>query len=144
MSVFSSVVLGLDGAGYVVMGACMLYPGNLRFSFLRPYLAGLYASVFKPLCLDDPEDTGNVTAKLPHELMGELSYRILAYLLVVLGFCRFILGVCLHFTGCIFDFDYFAGLSCVFSGDAGTSTWASGRVWQRARSFATSFCACSP
>ena len=97
MSVISSIVLGLNGAVYVVMGGCMLYPGDIGVSLLRPYVSSLYASVFKPMCVEDSETGGVVTARRFEELRVELSYRILAYLIVVMGACRFLLC---FFWGC--------------------------------------------
>ena len=97
MSVFSSVVLGLNGVAYVVMGGCMLYPGEIRLSPLRPNASGLYASVFKALCLEDAENNAAVTVRFYDELKTELSYRILAYLILLMGVSRALLC---FFWGC--------------------------------------------
>ena len=99
MSIVSSVILGLDGVGYCLLGACMLVP---RFGEMRgeiPAIAALYPSLFKRF-LRSEDASGEIGAGThePIQLVKEdLGYRLLAYLLLCLGVSRAALAC---FWGC--------------------------------------------
>jgi hypothetical protein len=86
MSVLGTVIMGLDGVAYLALGACML--AAPRIPRVRP-LATLYPSLFRPLrelSACDPEAPSVV---LPvADLMHDLGYRMMAYLLFVFGLAR--------------------------------------------------------
>jgi hypothetical protein len=116
--IIASVVMGMDGAFYCVMGACMLFPSSVSTLIKqRLDLTRLYPSLFKAfLCdqcdarnpysnnndVDDPEPPG-IAATNPSvlnppirplgELVHELAYRLLAYLLIMAGVARLITGI---------------------------------------------------
>ena len=105
----SSLLLGMDGLLYMGMGGCMLLP-ETRAWWCQP-LAGAYPSLFRssspqgrlelvPTVDDDGESCG-AAEEPPHGLAS----RMLAYLLLLSGLCRFI--TCFHW-GCG---DIFLGLA---------------------------------
>jgi membrane associated rhomboid family serine protease len=85
----SALLLGADGAAYMLLGACMLLP-PLGAPPWSQQLARLYPSVFKGLLPQDDEEEARPGG-------GELACRMLAYLLLILGLCRLI--TCFHW-GC--------------------------------------------
>lgn len=112
--------MGLDGAFYCAMGACMLSPPSAsvlkRFDLTRLYpslfKAFLYASCHQPgppdcdshqpfeETGDDPElltppasSVLNPLVRPLGELVHELAFRLLGYLLVMAGVARLITGV---------------------------------------------------
>lgn len=104
--VVASLLLGLDGGVYCALGLCMLFPSLTR----RSSDAGkLYPSLFKmflepppPMCLgEDPEGTGsdqyhsvlNGHVRPLGELVHEVGFRLLGYLLILAGVCRIITGI---------------------------------------------------
>jgi hypothetical protein len=115
--VLASVVMGLDGALYCVMGACMLYPSSILGRF---DLARLYPSIFKTFLTchqqsgydeADPEPPARPVVAVVRplaELVHELAFRLLAYLLIMVGVSRLITG--LHW-GC--GFIYLALCTCL-------------------------------
>lgn len=103
--IVAGLLLGVDGAFYLGLAASMLLPpGGPRW---REQLARLYPSVFQPLpCHDDEEDSQNpvVGAMEP----SGLSYRLLGYLLAILGLCRLV--TCFHW-GC--GYMYLGLITCL-------------------------------
>jgi hypothetical protein len=99
MSILSSVILGVDGVGYCLLGACMLAPrlGEMRGEL--PAIAALYPSLFKRFLR--VEDAGGEMGTGTHEpaqlVREDLAYRLLAYLLLCLGGSRLALAC---FWGC--------------------------------------------
>ena len=94
MSVIASVVMGLDGAGYCVLGICMLVPRLGEQTRQAPALAALYPSLFRRFLLEDQDkeacELGTGTQD-PQELRrGDLAFRLLAYYLLSLGACRLV------------------------------------------------------
>jgi hypothetical protein len=94
----AGLLLGVDGAFYLALAASMLLPpGGPRW---REQLARLYPSVFQPpsaaACHEDEEDSQNPMPVAAMEPSG-LSYRLLGYLLAILGLCRLV--TCFHW-GC--------------------------------------------
>ena len=107
----SSLLLGMDGLLYMGMGGCMLLV-ETRAWWCQP-LAGAYPSLFRssspqarrelvPTVDDDGESCD--AADEPHraeEPPHGLASRMLAYLLLLSGLCRFI--TCFHW-GCGYIF----------------------------------------
>ncbi len=109
--VFASIVMGLNGLFYCLLGLCMLCPSSQRTS----RAAQLYAAVFKAFvdqgqvlhsftgseslegqCDMAPHhDTSPLRCVRVHAELGrDLGFRLLAYLLVLAGVCRSITGLC--------------------------------------------------
>ena len=91
--VIAGLLLGVDGAFYLALAASMLLPpGGPQW---RERLARLYPSVFKgsgAAVHHDDEEEPPCAADPPG-----LSYRLLGYLLAILGLCRLV--TCFHW-GC--------------------------------------------
>ena len=105
--IISAMVMGVDGAVYLMLGVCMLFPVQHA---LRQDLAQLYPSLFKQFMIapmsdeEEPTDTvGQVeendddagasrarrTSVCPGlYLVHDLGYRMLGYLLMVVGLIR--------------------------------------------------------
>jgi hypothetical protein len=88
MSILSSIVIGVHGALYFGAGVCMLLPATVTSSAWLREWTSVYAMAFKPLrvvhAADDPED-----GKADPELgQTDLGYRMIGYLLLLLGVCR--------------------------------------------------------
>lgn len=107
MSIIASGVIGLSGLMYVALGASML-AARLRLGdkpIPHPLLATLYPSLFRRFqaVYDEQEPVGDelgMGTKDPRELVNEdLSFRLLAYLLLLLGLGR-LASAC--FWGCAF------------------------------------------
>lgn len=92
--------MGANGITYCIVGICMLVP-HKKDSFLG--LSHLYSSMFKPRALqslvenpasssNDPEKSQETTPE-----NDDLGYRMLAYLLLLLGACRAVTG---FYWGC--------------------------------------------
>lgn len=106
MSVVASALLGADGLAYLCMGACMLCPP--RASLMRD-AAVLYPSLFKPLReLSADAETPPVVRPVA-DLVHDLGYRMMAYLLVLVGAARLLTSVQ---WGC--GFVYLGLWTCVF------------------------------
>jgi hypothetical protein len=92
MSLFAAaLLLGVDGAAYMTLGACMLLPA-LNAPAWSLQLARLYPSLFKGLA-----PTGQDDEEAAAKPCCDLACRMLAYLLLVLGLCRLL--TCFHW-GC--------------------------------------------
>lgn len=112
--VLASIVMGVNGLCYCVLGLCMLCPSSQRTSQVAP----LYSAVFKAFfdqgqvlhsftgseslegeCGMSPNhDAGSLRCVRTHvELGRDLGFRLLAYLLVLAGVCRCITGL---YWGC--------------------------------------------
>jgi hypothetical protein len=105
----SSLLLGMDGLLYMGMGVCMLL-GDTRPPWCQQ-LAGAYPSLCRspPLScrvrrdllpsVDDDDDDGERSCSGGDDPSSGnlLAFRMLAYLLVLVGLCRFI--TCFHW-GC--------------------------------------------
>jgi len=97
--IVSALLLGLNGVGYILMGVCMLFPVHHPW---RQHLAHLYPSLFKEFLvgpLSDEETSSvvepggappSVCVRPVGELVGDLGFRMLGYLLIVVGLCRVI------------------------------------------------------
>jgi len=85
MSLLASVIMGMDGLLYVCLGGCMLAPP--RVVPMRE-VATLYPALFKPLreVSADPEATPVI--RPVSDLVHDLGYRMMAYLLVLVGVAR--------------------------------------------------------
>ena len=85
MSLLASVIMGMDGLLYVCLGGCMLAPP--RVVAMRE-VATLYPALFKPLreVSVDPEATPVI--RPVSDLVHDLGYRMIAYLLVLVGVAR--------------------------------------------------------
>ena len=85
MSLLASVIMGMDGLLYVCLGGCMLAPP--RVVAMRE-VATLYPALFKPLreVSVDPEATPVI--RPVSDLVHDLGYRMMAYLLVLVGVAR--------------------------------------------------------
>ena len=93
----SALLMGVNGAAYVLMGVCMLFPVHPPW---RHRLAHLYPSLFKEflvVTLSDEETSAEPGVAQPSwhvrsvgELVGDLGFRMLGYLLIVLGLCRLV------------------------------------------------------
>jgi len=94
MSVLASAIMGLNGAAYMSLGACMLTPP--RFQLMRD-MAAAYPSLFKPLreISSDPEAVPQL--RPVSDLVHDLGYRMLGYLLLFVGAARLLTGM---FWGC--------------------------------------------
>ncbi len=108
MSIIGSVLMGLFGAGYCGMGACMLVPG-LNRKWATPAgkaewtsLGALYPSLFKRFLqteLAQPEEgakdgeMGTGVRELAELVREDLGFRLLAYLLLLLGGLRLFVAV---------------------------------------------------
>jgi hypothetical protein len=90
MSILSSIVIGVHGALYFGAGVCMLLPATSS-AFLREWTS-VYAMAFKPLrvvhATDDPEEGKADPSRLEELAQTDLGYRMLGYLLLLLGVCR--------------------------------------------------------
>ena len=90
MSILTSCVMGLDGASYLLLGGCMLVPA------WSEALAAMYPSIFKrfllPQGVGEPEEDelGSGTREVARLEREDLAYRLLAYLLLVVGLARVI------------------------------------------------------
>jgi hypothetical protein len=105
MSILSSSVMGLDGAVYCAVGLCMLAPqvqwkhGNAELG----HAATVYASMFRRFqggCGGSDAKPGELPTvhEDPLELWkGDVCFRCVAYLLLVLGLCRALSSL---FWGC--------------------------------------------
>ena len=84
LNLLASAVLGVDGFLYIVLGLNMLY--GLTNSVCRDVLI-LYTSLFKVFreCTEPPTVPSIRTTK---DLRGDLGFRMLACVLVVLGIFR--------------------------------------------------------
>ena len=91
MSLFSSCVMGLAGGGYCLLGCSMLVPSLLGDA---RWVSALYPSLFKRfLPLEEEAKTPD-----PVELeRDDLAFRLLGYLLLLLGLCRIVTGL---YWGC--------------------------------------------
>ena len=85
MSLLASVIMGMDGLLYVCLGGCMLAPP--RVMAMRE-VATLYPALFKTLreVSADPEATPVI--RPVSDLVHDLGYRMMAYLLVLVGVAR--------------------------------------------------------
>ena len=93
----SALLLGSDGAMYLCLGACMLLAPCATAPPWCQQLARLYPSLYKGLVLPSPPrgaDDEDPEASAPPDFLG---FRMLAYLLVILGLCRLV--TCFHW-GC--------------------------------------------
>jgi hypothetical protein len=107
--IFASVVLGLDGILYCGLGLCMLIPSEY-LTRRSSDLARLYPSLFKAFlelpasqasfdgAMSDSDSPPfhsvlNGSVRPIGELVRELGFRLLAYLLLLAGVCRIITGV---------------------------------------------------
>ena len=102
MSLTSSCVMAVYGVAYVAMGLIMLCPPLMRWDAslgVKPALATMYPSLFKRFllaahdgdgkCEEDEGELGAGLARDPPELArGDLAYRLLGYLVLLLGLCR--------------------------------------------------------
>jgi len=88
-SVFSTVVMGTYGLAYLCLGCLMLKPVA---RVIDPNLILMYASLFKALRYPEQEDGSMQPLRPMDDLRRDLSYRLLAYLLIVFGVCRIITG----------------------------------------------------
>ena len=100
--IITAILMGANGITYCVVGVCMLLPYTKRDSFFG--LAHLYSSMFKtqaPHSLQDAPSSSSVNdPEKSQESTPEndgLWYRLLAYLLLLLGVCRAVTG---FFWGC--------------------------------------------
>jgi hypothetical protein len=118
--IVSAVIMGVDGFVYLMLGVCMLFP--VRHPW-RQRLAQMYPSLFKQFVLllpmsdeettlapvDDHDDGDDDDEPPPGArvseacvcpvdyLVHDLGYRMLGYLLLVVGLCR---GVTCFNWGC--------------------------------------------
>ena len=91
--------MGAHGVMYFGVGVCMLVPGTSS-EWLRE-VSSVYAMMFKPLRVVDEggcdaEDGGETKARperLAELAQSDLGYRLVGYLLVLLGVCRLVAGV---------------------------------------------------
>ena len=102
MSATSSCVMAVYGVAYVAMGLIMLCPPLMRWDAslgVKPALATMYPSLFKRFllaaqdgtgkCEEDEGELGAGLARDPPELArGDLTYRLLGYLVLLLGVIR--------------------------------------------------------
>jgi len=119
MSIISSGVMGLDGLAYCGLGVCMLsprWPGQQEARASE--FAGLYPSLFKRF-LRRPAEPEQVVAVDDHEIGGgtqdlvelareDLGFRLLGYLVLMLGVCRIITS---FYWGC--GYVYLGLVSCL-------------------------------
>jgi hypothetical protein len=110
MSVLSSCVMGLDGASYLLLGGCMLVPA------WSEALAALYPSMFKRFLLPQQaggdeaggDELGAGTREVARLEREDLAYRLLGYLLLLVGLARVITA---FYWGC--GYVYFGLGTCV-------------------------------
>lgn len=104
--VVASLLLGFDGVVYCALGLCMLFPSLGRQS---SDAAKLYPSLFKVFLEPPPHAMGgepdggfgsdqchsvlNGSVRPLGELVHEVGYRMLGYLLILAGVCRIITGI---------------------------------------------------
>jgi hypothetical protein len=86
--------MGLDGAGYCVLGVCMLVPRLGEQTRQAPAIAALYPSLFRRFLLEDQDkeagETGTGTQDPQDLRRGDLAFRLLGYFLLSLGACRLV------------------------------------------------------
>jgi hypothetical protein len=97
MSVLSSVVMGLDGAVYCLLGVNMLNPWLVEG--YSPFLADLYPSLFKQLMRPGDDGKGELgsntgACEASESEHGALCHRLLAYLVLLLGISRLAIASC--------------------------------------------------
>jgi hypothetical protein len=100
----SALLMGANGAAYILLGVCMLFPVHHPW---RQRLGQLYPSLFKEFLVPPLSDEEAQPAEQPPaplsavrlcgDLVHQLGYRMLGYLLLVVGLCRTI--TCFHW-GC--------------------------------------------
>jgi hypothetical protein len=96
MSLISSGIMGLDGLVYCGLGVGMLFPAwEGHRDPKTPALSALYPSIFKRFVVVEPEEDGGGGEEVgegtrdPMELVkSDLSFRLLGYLVLILGVCR--------------------------------------------------------
>lgn len=95
MSILSSLVMGAHGLMYLGTGVCMLVPGTSSEYLCE--VSSVYAMMFKPLRLEedagDGEEKQTRSDRLVEMARSDLGYRMVGYLLVLLGVCRLAAGV---------------------------------------------------
>lgn len=97
MSIVASGLVGLSGLVYGSLGASML-AARMRWGEhvgLSPYLASLYPSMFKRFRVVSEEvvdcEVDESGMRQARDLVNEdLGFRMLAYLLLLLGLCRLV------------------------------------------------------
>ena len=100
MSILSSCIMGVHGLVYAGVGACMLLPAASN-EWLRTHVL-----MFKPLRVVEHDE--DAEAGRPEELaQNNLGYRVMGYLMILLGVCRLIASV--HW-GC--GYVYLALITC--------------------------------
>jgi hypothetical protein len=83
MSVIASCVMGAFGLGYSGMGLCMLIPRLGGWVKQVPY-----PMLFKGFTESGPCEEGGVPPDGTSLAKGGLAYRLLGYLVLLLGLCR--------------------------------------------------------
>ena len=93
MSLISSCVMGVAGGSYCLLGGSMLVPhllGDAR------WVSALYPSLFKRFLPREDEEEARKPDPVELE-KDDLAFRLLSYLLLLLGLCRIVTGL---YWGC--------------------------------------------